>query len=61
MSAFAAFAWMFVLTGNRGGLDKNGFALTLAGECPLIGAWGTSRTEPPLRASAWAAEGFARE
>ncbi|OFN71086.1 hypothetical protein HMPREF2528_08605 [Rothia sp. HMSC078H08] len=40
MSTYAAVSWLLVLAGNGRGLDKDGFALTLAGECPLFSAWG---------------------
>ena len=55
MSTYAAVVWLLVLAGTVRGLDKEGFALTLAGECPLFSAWGGAlRTEPPLRVSAYA-------
>ena len=54
MSTYAAVVWLLVLAGTVRGLDKEGFALTLAGECPLFNAWGALRTEPPLRVSAYA-------
>lgn len=38
MSTCAAVGWLLVLAGTGRGLDKDGFALTLAGECPLCGA-----------------------
>ena len=38
MSTYAAVGWLLVLAGTGRGLDKDGFALTLAGECPLCGA-----------------------
>ena len=40
MSTYAAVVWLLVLAGTVRGLDKEGFALTLAGECPLFSAWG---------------------
>ena len=54
MSTYAAVVWLLVLAGTVRGLDKEGFALTLAGECPLFSAWGRLETEPPLRVSAYA-------
>ena len=38
MSTYAAVGWLLVLAGTGRCLDKDGFALTLAGECPLCGA-----------------------
>jgi len=56
MSTYAAVVWLLVLAGTVRGLDKEGFALTLAGECPLCGAgapWGRGPRAPGRQPEWW--------